>query len=181
MAEEKKRYESGAVVAAVLGVAAGLGLLAVAAAAAAAPKKKPASKPCTTTEISPGRFRKKCDLRGEFDDVTFDLGQEALLEGGPVSAILTGHPLNEAGSLTYNNLTFSYLDGNKNLVQSGQCCVNSPAGTRCLCNLPAPSDPTRRVRFIEVISFGSTSPLSPLGPVKRCVLKDVTADIIFRT
>jgi hypothetical protein len=50
MAEEKKRYESGAVIAAVLGVAAGVGVLAIAAAASAGggkPKPPPPKKGCT--------------------------------------------------------------------------------------------------------------------------------------
>lgn len=180
MAEMKKRYESGAVVAAVVGVAAGIGVLAIAAAAAAAPKKKPASKACTTTEISPGRFRKKCNLVGEFDKVTFDLGQDSFLEGGPVTALLTGHEVGGTRTLTYLNLTFQYLDAAGGLVQSGQCCVNAPAGTSCLCNLPAPPDPLRKVRFIEVVSFGSTSPLTPAGLSSFCTLKNVTCDLVFR-
>lgn len=77
MADEKKRYESGAVVAAVLGVAAGVGVLALAAAASSAPKPgpTPSKKGCTRTPVG-AEFQIRCVQPGpeSLMEFTFDSG-----------------------------------------------------------------------------------------------------------
>jgi hypothetical protein len=94
MVEEKKRYDSGAVVAGVLGVGVGIAILAVAAASASAGGGKPKPPPppkkgCTTSSLD-GGFLVDCSEPGPDSLMEFRFDQGFYIESMSLEADLTG-------------------------------------------------------------------------------------------